>query len=438
MRTRKASEFFKNEYVNYASYDNIRKIPSLVDGQKNAARKILWFSLNKPLKNELKVSQLDSKVAEETEYLHGSMAGVIVKLAQNHVGTNNMNLMMPEGNFGTRLVPEASAPRYIYTYGSPALFSMFDRKDNDILEPQIFEGYQIEPKFMLPKLPILLINGGQGLTPGFASKILPRNPEDVKQYINYRLNQPNAPRKPFKNLPWFNGFKGTITKGEGKFIIEGVATRSKNVVTIDELPIGYSLQGYLKVLDKLEDQKKIISYEDQSNKDFHFTVKFNKKVLDELSPDDLISLLKLRKVVTENYTVMNQFNRVEILDSVDDIMQKFIMVKFEYLTKRKEYLIESITEDIKLDISRYLFIQKVQNDEIIISKRAEQDIIEDIKKEPKIVTKNDNYGYLLGMQIRSMTEEKMKELLIQIKTKKAGLDKLKTQTIENMWLEDLK
>ena len=435
MKTRKASDFFKNDYVNYASYASLRKIPSIVDGQKNAARKILWFSLNKPLKSELKVSQLDSKVAEETEYLHGSMAGVIVRLAQDYVGTNNMNLMMPEGNFGTRLVPEASAPRYIYTYGSPHLFNMFNKVDNEILEDQVFEGRKIEPKFMVPKLPILLINGGADITPGFKAVILPRNPEEIKNYITRGLK--DGFNEVFDSLPWFNGFKGTVTKEDDKVVIEGVIKRVKNVVHIDELPIGYSLAKYLKILDKLEADKKILQYNDYSDSSFKFEVKFNKATLDGMTDDELITLLKLRKKVTEKYTVMSEENRVLELSSVDDIMKRFIEIKFRYLTKRKEYLVESMIQDIKWNISRYLFIKKVQNDEIIISKRDEKDIIEDITKEPKIVTKNGTYEYLLGMQIRSMTNEKMLELMNKIKIKKIELDKLKKQTPEKIWLDEI-
>jgi DNA gyrase/topoisomerase IV subunit A len=79
--TRKITEFFKSDYVDQASYDNLRKIASLVDGQKNAARKIIYTILQKNIKEKIKVSQLGSKVAEFAEYLHGNMDGVIVNLA---------------------------------------------------------------------------------------------------------------------------------------------------------------------------------------------------------------------------------------------------------------------------------------------------------------------------------------------------------------------
>ncbi len=279
LQSRKTSEFFNSEYINWASYDNLRKIASLVDGQKNAARKVLWFIQQKNQKQEIKVSQLDSKVAEATEYLHGSMEGVIVNLAQDYTGTNNINLLYPEGNFGTRLVPEASASRYIYTYGTKEFFEMFNKEDTNILEHQNFEGHQIEPKFLLPKLPLLLINGSEGISSGFAQKILPRNPKEIEKYIKYYLTHPEAPVKPFKNKPWFRGFKGEVHPGEEKnqWIIEGAFEVKDTTVTITELPIGYSLKSYKKVLDKIEDEKKIQSYKDYSQEDFHFVIKMDRK-----------------------------------------------------------------------------------------------------------------------------------------------------------------
>lgn len=439
LQTKDTTDFFNTEYVNYASYDNIRKIPSLVDGQKNAARKILWYALKKNLKNEVKVSQLDSKVAEETEYLHGSMAGVIVNLAQDYPGTNNINLMMPEGNFGTRLVPDASAPRYIYSYGSEALFGQLNTSDNDILEHQEFEGHQIEPKFLLPKLPMLLVNGAKGISSGYATKILPRNPSDIKKYLKYNLEGKNKTSRPFKNKPFYRGFEGTIEQGDNpsQWIIGGTFARKANKVHIQELPIGYNLNSYKKVLDRLEDDKKIITYQDLSNKKFEFVVQFNRKYLDGLTDTQLMRLLKLETKVSENYTVMDSNNRVKVASSVDDIFQEYIQVKLEYMTKRKANTISVLSQDIRELISKYLFIKAVTEETLIINKRATKDVETDLETMDKIIKVNDSYDYLLNMSIRSLTKERMEALMKQIQDKKADLDIVKTQTIEQMWLKDL-
>ncbi len=441
LKTKSTTDFFANEYCNFASYDNIRKIPSLIDGQKNAARKILWYNLQKNVKNEIKVSQLDSKVAESEEYLHGSMAGVIVNLAQDYVGTNNMNLLSPEGNFGTRLIPEASAARYIYTYGTKDLFEQFNREDDDILEHQTFEGHKIEPKFMLPKLPMLLINGAEGISSGFATKILPRDPKEIQKYIKYYLDprEESRPLKPFKNKPFYRGFKGTVQQGEdpNQWIISGNFQRKMNKIHITELPIGYSLKSYIKVLDKLEDDKKIISYQDLSNKTFEFIVQFNRKYLDSLSDEELIKILKLEKKVSENYTVIDENNVVQIMSSVDDIMQEYKKVKTQYLQKRKEHQIKTFMSDIKFLISKYVFIDSIIKETLIITKRETEDILDDLDNIPKIIKQNNSYDYLMNMNIRSLTQERMKKLMQQIKDIKADLDLLKTQTIQEIWLNEL-
>jgi DNA topoisomerase-2 len=430
------TNFFNSEYVNYASYDNIRKIASVIDGQKNAARKVLWFILQKNIKNEVKVSQLDSKVAESEEYLHGSMAGVIVNLAQDYKGTNNINLLMPEGNFGTELIPEASAPRYIYTYGSKDFFELFNKEDNPILRHQNFEGHDIEPVFFVPNLPILLVNGANGISSGFAQKILPRNPDEIKKYINYYLTKNQ--RKPFNNKPWYKGFTGEIKQGESKnqWIIYGDFKRVQNKVYVTELPIGYDLKSYIKVLDKLEEQKKIIQYKDNSNDSFNFEIQFNRKYLNDLTDEQVFELLKLRKKVTENYTVMSEDNKILQLNSANEIMQRYIKVKLDYTQKRKEHKLKTIKEDIKVDISKYLFIKSVIDSELILTHRKTEDIIKDLEKNPKIL-KKDNYGYLLNLPIRSLTQEQMDKLLKSIKTQKQELDDLQNKTATRIWLDEI-
>ena len=130
----KITEFCKNDLCDYASYSTIRAIASLADGQKNASRKILHTVLRKKITKEIKVAQLANKMAEFTQYLHGSADGVITNLGRNFVGTNNYNLLYPDGNFGTRLVQTPSASRYIQTYGTKELFKTFNAEDNNILE----------------------------------------------------------------------------------------------------------------------------------------------------------------------------------------------------------------------------------------------------------------------------------------------------------------
>jgi DNA topoisomerase-2 len=285
---------------------------------------------------------------------------------------------------------------------------------------------------------MLLINGSEGISSGFAQKILPRNPAEILKYLKYYLKKPDAVVKPFKNLPYFEGFKGTIKEDPetGAVIVQGVVKKIKqNLVKITELPIGYNLKSYIKVLDKLEDQGKIQTYKDLSNKSFEIDVTIPTKVLKSIK--DLVTYLKLEKRTQENWTVMSEQNTVLQLDGPDDVMQRYMKVKLDYLQKRKDNLITNMTQDIRIMVSKYVFIQSIVNDELVISNKPMKEIEHKLKLIDKIIEIDDTYEYLLRMNIGSLTKERMEKLLEQIKNTKADLDKLKKQTPQEMWLEDL-
>lgn len=435
----KISEFFNTDFVNFSSYDNLRKIASLVDGQKNASRKILYTTLEKNIKEKLKVSQFGAKCCEYAEYLHGNLDGVIVNLAQDFPGTNNIPLLQKKGNFGTRFTQEASAARYIYSYGSEAFFNLFKKEDIPILKHQFFEGSQIEPVFYVPTLPILLINGSEGVSSGFAQKILSRNPKTIKQYLEAKLKG-STPR--VKLIPYFNGFAGLVEQGDNsaQWLIKGVIERTAfNKVLIKEVPIGYNLKGYLDVLDSLEDKKLIQGYKDKSEDDqFKFEVSINSKTLKEWSDDEILEKLKLIKKVTENYTVIDENNKIQVYNSAEEILDHYIRVKLEYLEKRKEYQIQKFESDIRLDYSKYLFIKLIVENKLKINKRKKSDIELDLEKQKDIIQKNDSFDYLLNMNILSLTEERMLKLESDIKNKKQELDTLKQKSIQTIWSEELK
>lgn len=436
----KISEFFNKDYVDQASYDNLRKVASLIDGQKNASRKILYTILEKNIKEKIKVSQLGSKVAEFAEYLHGNLDGVIVNLAQDFPGSNNIPLLQKKGNFGTRFSQEASASRYIYSYGTDEFFNLFKKDDIAILKHQFFEGQQIEPMFYVPSLPILAINGSEGVSSGFAQKILPRDPKKIKLYINNKLNGRRTNGDPF--VPFYNGFGGTIEQGENssQWLINGIVTRKGiNKVEISEVPIGYDLKGYLGVLDELEDKGTIQSYRDKSENDnFLFEVTIPSKSLKEWDDNELMNKLKLIKKVTENYTVIDENNKIQVYESIQEIIDKYIEVKLHYMGLRKAHITQRMEEEIRYDYSKYLFIKMIVENKLKINKRKKSDIVEDLAKIEKIIEKDGSYDYLLNMNLLSLTEERMSKLENDIKIKKSELDELLKKSINDLWIEEIK
>ena len=431
------SNFFNSDFVDYASYDNLRKIGSCIDGLKNASRKVIFTVLEKNIKEPIKVSQLANKVAEYAEYLHGSLDGVVVNLGQDFAGTNNVPLLQKKGNFGTRFAQEASAPRYIFTYGSKNLFTLFKKEDLKILKEQMFEGERIEPVFYVPTLPLILVNGSEGVSSGFAQKILPRNPKNIIKYLTNKIQGKRNNKDLLK--PFFKDFKGTVEQGETSFqwLIKGKIERTnKNQITISEIPVGYDLKTYIKVLKTLEDSKVILDWDDLSDKEFKFIVKMNPKDLDKLSEDEILDRLKLVKKVTENLTCLNANNQIQEFQSAEEILDYYFKVKMEYLGKRKDYLVQELKTDLDILNAKITFIKAILDKSLVIEKQPKDKIVKNLEK---IITVKvqDSYDYLLNMPLYSLTLEKIKALTETLKNSKLKLKETQEKTLENFWLEDL-
>jgi len=286
----------------------------------------------------------------------------------------------------------------------------------------------------------LLINGSEGIGTGFAQKILPRNKEEIKSFIRSYLLNPSKSQKPLK--PFYRGFNGTIqqNESEGSWEILGSFEKlNSTTIRITEIPIGYTLSSYLKVLDSLEDRKIIKSYEDYSEDDnFLFEVKVTKEFLQQ-SDEDIQNSLKLVKRVSENYTCVDENNSIREFSSIEEILKAYIEVRLEYYQKRKKYLLSKYQEEIDILDSKAIFIKAVIDGDIVVSNTPKKDIIHMIESLPRRPLKlQDSFDYLLNMQIYSLTKERYDDLLNQIETKKNNIQKLSSKTEKNLWEEDLK
>lgn len=439
MNNLKTTQFFDTEYVDQASYDNLRKIASIMDGQKNASRKVLYTLLEKNITNEVKVSQLSSRCEEFSEYLHGSIAGVLVGMAQSFCGSNNLPLVQESGNFGTRFVHEASATRYIFASIHENTKRLFNKHDTKNLTQKYFEGHPIEYQFYVPSLPLLLINGSEGVSSGFAQKILPRNPAEIEKYILNKLD--GGKRRP-NLIPYYNGFNGTIEQGDNpkQWLIKGVAKRlSPNRVLISEIPVGYELKKYIDVLDQLEDDKFISSYSDRSDDDvFEFEVKIPSKTLSKLTDDELLQKLKLITKVTENYTCIDEHDKIKVFESSEEIMDQYFDVKQTFMVSRWHTIHDELERLSVLNKSKYEFIKAIVEDRLVINKRKKSDIVSDLDKMDNIHPIDGKYDYLLNMNITSLTYEKMLEIQETLNQTIQDLETHKSKNSSDLWLEDLK
>lgn len=440
------SDFYKEDVPSYGAGDNIRKIGSYVDGLKLSARKLVYTMLEKypNVNTRTKTAQFANVAAAYTNYNQGenNLAGVSNTLAQDFCGTNNYPLFIGKGNFGNILDSSCAAARYTFLSASKLLKVLFNEYDNKIVGNQIYEGDKIEPLFYVPIISTIFINGSNGLSTGFRQIILPRNILEVISYIKAKLNGVKKPS--MKLLPYWRNFKGSSRYTEegnleilGK--IEKVNTTTYKII---ELPITVEYSKYCDFLDKLCDTGVIQDYKDlcdPKTNSILFEVKttrdFTKR---NESEEDLLRVFKLIKPFTEQYNCIDENNRVREFGSIQEILDSFIDIRLKYYNKRKEYILGSLKNDLIQLSSKYLFIKGVVDKTIIVSNKKKDDIVKQLEKIEKIQKVDESYDYLLRIPLYQLTKEKIDELKEEIKNKKAEYDKVKNETIENMWLEDLK
>lgn len=249
----KYSEFINKEYILFSVYDNVRSIPHIMDGFKPSQRKVLFGCLKRKLKGEVKVAQLTGYVAEHSAYHHGeqSLQGTIVAMASNYCGSNNINLLTPSGQFGTRRMggKDAASARYIFTKLEAVTRTIFHPDDDQLLNYLKDDGNLIEPEYYVPVIPMLLVNGADGIGSGWSSNVPNFNPRDIIENIRRMIrNEDIVPMVPF-----YYGFTGEIEPaGAGKYNVRGRIERvDDETLLITELPVKKWTQDYKEMLEKM-------------------------------------------------------------------------------------------------------------------------------------------------------------------------------------------
>ena len=186
------TNFVNKELILFSMADNLRSIPSVVDGLKPGQRKVLFTCFKRNLKKDVKVVELTGSISSLTAYQHGeaSLQGTIVGLAQTFVGSNNVNCLEPSGNFGTRLQggSDCASARYIYTRLSPFARKIFHAADEPLLTYNTDDERMIEPQIYVPVVPLVLINGADGIGTGWSSSIPNYNPEDIVENLKLMMD----------------------------------------------------------------------------------------------------------------------------------------------------------------------------------------------------------------------------------------------------------
>ena len=446
-------DFVNKEFIHFSKYDCERSIPNMMDGLKISLRKILFAAFKKKLTKEIKVAQFSGYVSEHSGYHHGeaSLNGAIVGMAQNFVGSNNINLLLPNGQFGTRLNggKDSASERYIFTELNPLTRYIYPEGDDNILNYLHDDGFPVEPIYYVPIIPMILVNGSKGIGTGFSTDIMCYNPLEIITVLKNKLKKDDENCKDL--LPYYKGFKGIISKLEkGKFLIKGCYNRlEKDKVRVTELPIGSWTDDYKKYLEDLLENKKAVikDYNDLStDKTVDISIQFQKGVLDQLEKtihdNGINGIEKLLKLTTTNSSNnMHMFDaneKLKLYKNAKDIIDDYYPVRLSYYQKRKDFIVEAIKKEMIYLSNRVKYIQENLDNTIDLRNKKKEEISRILKeKEYDIIDDDKDYKYLVKMPMDSVCSENIERLNSLYKSKKDELAKIENQTIEDSWLEDL-
>lgn len=448
------SDFVNLELVQYSRYDLMRSVPSFMDGFKPTQRKVLFSCFKRNLKSDVKVAQLMGYASEHSAYHHGeaSMGTTIVGMAQDFVGSNNINLLVPSGQFGTRISggKDHASARYIYTRLAPVTRLIFHPDDDAILDYQYEEGQKIEPMWYAPIIPMVLVNGATGIGTGWSTEVPNYDPREVIANLKLFLR-----RKKMKKMdPWYRGFAGTIkpTKGErGKYDSLGVWTEQKGYLDISELPIKRWTSDYKEFLQGMlpgSDKRTKIAIQDV--REYHtenkvlFSLRMDPSAIKAAKADQGIQEnMKLRTNISENNMVLfDREGKIKRYKNVLEIMYEFAKIRLKYYEIRKKYLMGKLSLERDLLSNRARFIGMIIAKKLHVNNRPKKDVVKDLSrlKFRKFGDTNPprtGYEYLLSMQILSLTKERKEELEKMLKDKTEQLNLLKRTTIQKLWDGDL-
>lgn len=475
-------EFVDRGLIHFSIYDNERSIPNLMDGLKISLRKILYAAFKKGgLKTEIKVAQFSGYVSEHSAYHHGeaSLNAAIVGMAQNFVGSNNINLLEPNGQFGGRLQggKDSASERYIFTQLNRLTRLIFRQEDDTVLSYINDDGQTVEPIYYAPAIPMILVNGSKGIGTGFSTDVMPHNPLQIIAYIRAMLRdvaKGSADRPVIE--PYFKGFKGTIKNisteaQQPKFLIKGtyeiIADRK---VRITELPVGTWTDDYKEFLEKLmetpaaaassadKDKDKAAAvpvlkeYSDMSTDSvvditvtFHPSYPYTPKDLQAAIIDADAGTNKLEKLLglftTQSTSNMNLFDAREKLrkyTTIYDIIEDYYTERLALYAKRKAAMLTQLSNELRVLTNRARYIQEVLDDKLELRRQTKEVIFAKMTEHGyEHIDGDTEFKYLLKMPMDSVTDENVRNLLADRDTKRAQHQGLQETSIQALWIRDL-
>jgi DNA topoisomerase-2 len=454
----KYEDFVNKELIHFSVYDCERSIPNLVDGLKTSLRKILYCAFKRRLTTEVKVAQFSGYVSEHSEYHHGeaSLNGAIVGMAQNYMGSNNINLLLPNGQFGTRMMggDDSASERYIFTQLNALTRALFPDQDDPILHYLNEDGTMIEPEYYVPILPMVLVNGISGIGTGFSSSIPPFHPMRIVDYLRHKMNGIGS-KPDIQFVPYYENFKGVVAAvpdETNKYSIKGVYEKiGEDQIRITELPVGTWTMPYLTFLEGLVDGgvdkqgKKIAPtikdfVSNSTEKFVDIQVTFQKGRLAELESGVAGGVEKVLKLATTvSTTNMHLFDaqcKLHKYGSVEEIIDAFCLVRLDTYAKRKAHQMADMERILVKLTNKARYIQCALDGSIDLRHKT-SDEIDALLLSKKLVKIDESYDYLIKMPMVSVSKENVAKLMKEKGDTEAELATLRATTIEQMWLREL-
>ena len=488
--------FVDKDLIHFSNRDLQRSINHICDGLKESTRKIIYACFKRRLyTNEIKVAQLSGYVSEVSAYHHGenSLQQAIVGMAQIYVGTNNINLLNPNGQFGSRCQggQDASSARYIFTLLSKLTRLIFKEEDNAILNYQDDDGQQIEPEYYVPIIPMILVNGGIGIGTGYSTNIPQFDPSELINICKIICNVIKMSGTVVKSVedletindtinileineitPYYLGFKGTIDKAEkNSYISRGVYRWiDDSTVEITELPIGTWTEDYKEMLETMiTNGSNNLKYIENhyTSKNVKFVLHFNTSVKDTFADnfDVLFKLQSSKNLSINNIHLFNKDGAIQKYDTAIEIIKEWAETRILKYFERKNYQIKNLEKDARVLSNKMRFILDVIAGNIQIMNKKLKEITARLIElnYPPINTGeegigNDNgekedeenpvegadaninhkhYNYLLKMPISQLTYDRKIILEREYNELDEKLKNLKNTNIEDLWLNDL-
>lgn len=436
-KTLRFYDFFNNELRDYAIYDNVRNIPHIADGFKTTQRKVVFACQD--VRKLKRVDMLGMKAAEMTSYNHSadSILSAVVTLAKDFPGANNVPLLDRDGQFGTSMDNKASSERYIKTQLSRNWNTLFNKEDQEILEWNYQEGERIEPMYYMPRLPVLLINGSQGVGNGFSCRILPHRVQDVKQAVEEVLAT-GLVQTPLK--PHLEGWKGTVTMDaanqvqfEGKYEIV-----NKTTLKITELPPKHQLKGYKGLLLDLLQRKVITSYKNKSNQKegWHIVITAPKEFISKPA-SEIKDVFDLVERTTQVITCWDVDGKLKVYKKAEQVVERWVEVRLAHYEKRRLNMVQKAAEEVHYSNVKRQFILWWNDNAQSLIKLSQGSLVHAVRTAIQAAT-DDDIKRLLALRISSLTLDEVERLTQECLQLRNELTRLQSINNRDLMVEELK